>query len=89
MDDKWLFHTSYLRQVASNIGLKLEIVAPIYESINDVFSRAVRISLYGAGLGEVPVSEKFWEILNQFDLGIPPNLKSRLVPEGIIILGKS
>ena len=68
MDDKWLFHPSYLRQVANNIGLKLDIVAPIYKSIQDIFSRSVRISLHGAGLGGVPVSAKFWEIIDQFDV---------------------
>jgi len=89
LDDKWLFHPSYLRDMASNIGLTLDLVAPTSTSLDNLFSNSVRCTLNLAGLGGVPTSDKLWEILDSFDVGVSADLKKRFTPEGIIILAKS
>jgi SAM-dependent methyltransferase len=89
LDDKWLFHQSYLREMAGEIGLTLEQVVPTDTNMEKVFSNAVRGTLKGAGLAGVPTPERLWEILELFDVGISEDLKKRLTPSGIIILTKT
>jgi SAM-dependent methyltransferase len=88
LDDKWLFHPTYLREMAANIGLTLELVAPTSSELDKMFSNSVRINLNIAGLGDLPTPDKLWELLATFDAGIAPNLKQRFTSEGIIILTK-
>lgn len=88
LDDKWLFHPAYLREMAGNIGLTLELVAPYTDKPVNIFTESVRITLNLAGLGGVPVSDKLWELLASFDSGISDDLKKRFASEGIIILAK-
>lgn len=88
LDDKWLFHPSYLREMSENIGLTLKLVAPTSTSLESVFSNSVRGTLNVAGLGDVPTPKRLWEILESFDNGISDDLKKKLAPEGIIILEK-
>jgi SAM-dependent methyltransferase len=88
LDDKWLFHPNYLREMASNIGLTFEQIAPISPDLAHIFSGSVRSTLNCAGLGDVPTPDKMWEVLAMFDAGISADLKKRLTSEGIIILAK-
>lgn len=88
LDDKWLFHPSYLREVAKNIGLTFELICPMSDDLEKMFQNAVRGTLNVAGLGAVPTPQKLWEILESFDAGVSTDLKRRLSPEGIIILAK-
>jgi SAM-dependent methyltransferase len=88
LDDKWLFHTSYLRKMAADISLSLERVAPTTSNVEKLFSDSVRGTLDVAGLSGVPTPRKMWDILVEFDMGISDELKRRLTPEGIIILRK-
>lgn len=88
LDDKWLFHPAYLREMASKIGLTLELVAPTHTTVDKIFSDSVRVTLNIAGLGNIPTPDKLWEILALFDTGISTNLKERFTSEGIIILAK-
>ena len=88
LDDKWLFHPSYLREMASNIGLTLELVSPVNFNMEHVFSDAIHSTMNCAGLGGVATPDKMWEILALFDSGISTDLKRRLTSEGIIILAK-
>lgn len=88
LDDKWLFHPSYLCEMASKIGLELELVTPAVENTDSVFSNSVLTTLRLAGLGDVALPNRLLKVLKTFDDGISPNLKSRLTPEGIIVLVK-
>ncbi len=88
LDDKWLFHPFYLREMASNIGLKFELISPVNTNLEQIFSDAVRSTLNCAGLGGIPTPDKMWEILKLFDVGMSADLKKRLTSEGIIILAK-
>jgi SAM-dependent methyltransferase len=88
LDDKWLFHPAYLRDMASNIGLKFEQIAPICPNVEHIFSGAVRSTINCAGLGDVPTPDRMWEVLDMFDKSISADLKKRFSSEGIIILAK-
>jgi SAM-dependent methyltransferase len=88
LDDKWLFHPAYLREMASNIGLSFEQIAPTSHDLAHVFSGSVRSTLNCAGLGDVPTPDQMWEVLALFDAGISADLKKRLTSEGLIILAK-
>lgn len=88
LDDKWMFHVSWLRGMASRIGLTLETVAPTTTSLPTLFSDYVRGTLNVAGLGGVPTPPLLWELLGEFDRDVSTKLKSRLSPEGIIVLAK-
>jgi SAM-dependent methyltransferase len=88
LDDKWLFHPSYLRKMASNIGLTLELIAPCTIKYEKIFSDSVRGTLNLGGLGDIPTSERLWELLDSFDAGISTDLKKQFTSEGIIILAK-
>lgn len=89
LDDKWLFHPSYLRDLAKNLGITLEMVAPTGTEHERLFSNAVRVNLEIAGLGDLPTPERLWELLRNFDEGISTELKRRFALEGIIILAKN
>jgi len=88
LDDKWLFHTSYLREMAGKIGLTLELVAPTITDSGRIFSNAVRGNLEVAGLGDIVAPDSMWKTLEIFDNGISPGLKEFFAPEGIICLAK-
>jgi len=88
LDDKWLFHTSYLREMAEKIGLALELVAPTITDSGKLFSNAVCGNLEVAGLGDIPVPDSIMKTLQVFDDGISPELKEFFAPEGIICLAK-
>lgn len=88
LDDKWLFHTSYLRDMAEKIGLVLEFVAPTITDSGNLFSNAVRGNLDVAGLGDISAPDSMWNMLEVFDRGITPDLKEFFAPEGIICLSK-
>lgn len=89
LDDKWFFHPSYLREMAKNIHLTVQLVAPTAnEGLETLFSDIVRSTLKVGGLGSVPTPDQLWEILDTFDNGIAPGLKARFTSEGIIILAK-
>ncbi len=89
LDDKWLFHPSYLREMASNIQLTLELVAPTGTvGLEQLFSDVVRSTLRIGGLGSVPTPDTLWAIVESFDVGISQQLKERFTSEGIIILAK-
>ena len=63
LDDKWLFHPSYLREMSSNIGLTFEKITPSSYSWEHVFSSSVRSTLNLAGLSDIPTPDKMWEVL--------------------------
>lgn len=88
LDDKWMFHTSYLREMAQKIGLTLELVAPTFTDSSALFTNSVRGTLDVAGLADLPTPESMWRTLQLFDEGISPVLKETFAPEGIITLAK-
>jgi SAM-dependent methyltransferase len=88
LDDKWLFHPSYLRDMAAHIGMTLESVTPIRTDLENIFTDTVRGYLTIAGLSSIPTPNKLWELLRAFDSGISTDLKKRFASEGILILAK-
>ena len=88
LDDKWLFHISYLRELARRIGLELELVAPTITDSDKIFSSAVRGNMDVAGLANITTPDSMWKMLELFDQGISLQLKEFFAPEGIISLIK-
>lgn len=89
LDDKWLFHPAYLRDLAKKINLCLEVVAPTgTASLEKLFSDIVRSTLQIGGLGSIPTPDKLWALLDTFDAGIADGLKERFTSEGIIVFTK-
>jgi SAM-dependent methyltransferase len=89
LDDKWLFHPTYLREMAGKINMTLELVAPTGTvGLEKLFSDVVRSTLNIGGLGSLSTPDKLWELLATFDVGISQTLKERFTSEGIIILAK-
>jgi len=89
LDDKWLFHPAYLRDMAASIGLTLHSITPTSDDPTELFQSAVRGTLSVAGLGDVPTPAKMWEIVASFDAGIAAPLKHRFAPEGVIVLARA
>lgn len=88
LDDKWLFHPAYLRDMAASIGLTLHSITPTTDDPTHLFQNAVRGTLSVAGLGDMPTPDQLWDTLAAFDGGINASLKHRFAPEGIIVLAK-
>lgn len=88
LDDKWLFHPSYLKEMGAEIGLKFQLIAPIYVNLRTMFKDSIRITLDCAGLNDVPTPDKMWSIIEKFDLGVSDEIKKQYTSEGIIIFGK-
>ena len=88
LDDKWLFHPAYLKDLARGIGLSFELIDPMYTNPKTIFKDSIRITLDCAGLKDIPTPQKMWDIIEQFDAGVSDSLKTRFTSEGIIVLKK-
>jgi 2-polyprenyl-3-methyl-5-hydroxy-6-metoxy-1,4-benzoquinol methylase len=88
LDDKWMFHASYLHEVCGQLGLRLVGIHDTGAADEPRFTNDVRGTLNVAGLGNVPTPKKMWDLLAEFDNGLAPNLKRRFASTGIIIIKK-
>ena len=77
-----------MRGLARSIGLELELMAANSDELRHLFRDSVRGTINVSGNGHVPTPERLWAILDEFDCGVSPALKHRLVPEGLIVLRK-
>lgn len=85
LDDKWLFSPSCLRQLGAETGFELEVLEPIAGDLTHLFRDRVRSLIANSGLDDVPLPERMWTILDQFDSEISEHLKRRMSLEGIVI----
>lgn len=88
LDDKWMFHKSYLRDLGNKVGLTLDVVIPTEENLDKIFTSSVRSTLRPAGLDGIKTPEKLWTILNNLDMSMTAEMKKNFSPEGIIIFSK-
>jgi SAM-dependent methyltransferase len=88
LDDKWLFHASYLRTLAGTIGAELVTIEPVPVQFDKMFEAAIRFTLNAAGLGDVPTPSRLWRVVESYDLGMSTSLKRKFSPEGVIVLKK-
>lgn len=87
LDDKWMFHEGFLRDMAADIGLRLDWIEPT-ENEDRLFENTVLNTLTVAELGDEPRPNRMLELLREFDEGMTPSLKRRFALQCNICLIK-
>ena len=88
LDDKWLFNRFYLEDLASQVGLSLEVMHGLAGDEGLMISNNVLSTLAASGNGDLEIPPKMLEILREFDEGISGTIKQRAQPERLIVFRK-
>jgi SAM-dependent methyltransferase len=88
LDDKWVFDTPYLIELARQLGLAKVEIHPAQHDLTNVFEHAFRSILADSGHAELPIPPGVLDAVREFDRSIDANLKPRLCPTGIVVFTK-
>jgi len=88
LDDKWVFNTAYLSDLAKSLGCKHSEVFPAQSEMANLFEGSLKDLLVVSGNANVKLSDAAVAFLKEVDQGLSTNLKQRLCPTGIIVFTK-
>jgi len=88
LDDKWVFDTPYLIDLARQLGLAKVEIHPAQRDLTNVFEQAFRSNLADSGHAELAITPGVLAAVREFDRAIDAELKSHLCPTGIVVFTK-
>jgi SAM-dependent methyltransferase len=89
LDDKWFFSSAYLRELASDIGLRFVSALPNTENMDSLFEGSMVSTIRISGRWDAEIPQAVVAKLRAFDAGILPDLKRLFVPDATIMMIKA
>ena len=88
LDDKWVFDTPYLVDLARQLGLSKVEIHPAQADLAHIFESAFRSVLADSGHAALALPDSVLDAVREFDRSTALELKRHLCPTGIVVFTK-